>query len=90
MSRRDVPTHEMESARSIDAGFERLLAGGPAERDTELALLVTALRSDVRVPTAEDAHVAAMIEAARTSAPTASPLRVAPLPPRRRAGPASC
>ena len=64
MSPRDVPPDEMGPHDRPDPEFEALLAGGASEDGTELARLVTALRSDVRTPAAEDAHVAAMVEAA--------------------------
>jgi len=64
VSPRDVPPDEMGPHDRPDPEFEALLAGGASEDGTELARLVTALRSDVRTPAAEDAHVAAMVEAA--------------------------
>ena len=65
MSPRAVPPHEMGPHDRPDPEFERLLARSASDdRTTELARLVAALRSDARMPDAEDVHVAAMIEAA--------------------------
>ena len=60
-----------------DPEFEAILADGTTDDGTELARLVAALRSDVRPPAAEDAHVAAMVEAGAHR-------QVSMLPERRR------